>query len=311
MSVLDLSEIDPLKWAEVRHRVDVINCYLKIEKPKADDRRHHAAKLGLGVQRFGDLVKAWQAQQTAKSMLPGRDPVRPSKSKDGGIDPKARVIARQAIRQARTGTSLSVLVSTIEQRCSIMGLPSPSKSAVWLLTKEKFDSQMAFEKPSIIIGRAFLRLPTKDDVTVVMPEAILVAEHPSGRLIDMFISSKEPKDCACRIIEAIKQVPAGTAVTASAAEIALIAESISNDQLKEVTPYQAKLVLSDLLGKQIGRIRLNYQSMVLAPAQIMASERDRPLSRQDTELAVEFARQRHNEFLRTRFNDQQFGREAA
>ena len=52
MNNLDLSEIDPLKWAEVRRRVDVITSYLEIAKPKADDRqlcpssdnlRHNAA----------------------------------------------------------------------------------------------------------------------------------------------------------------------------------------------------------------------------------------------------------------------------
>lgn len=311
MNNLDLSEIDPLKWAEVRRRVDVVTGYLNLAKPKAVDRQRSAAKLDLGIQRFGDLVRAWQDQQTAKSMLPGRDIVRPSKSKAGGIHPEAREIARNVIGQARAGTSLPVLVSVIDKRCSVAGISPPSKSAVWLLTKERFKKQIQVGNQSIIIGRAFLRLPMKEGDGVGMPEAVVVVESPSGRVIDVFINPTDLKDRRRRLAAAIEKVPAGTMVIASTAETDLISGIIPSEERQEVTPFQAKRLLSDALGKRIGRIKLNYQSMVLAPTQLMVSELDRPLSRQDTELAVEFAKQQHNITLIKGFNGQQAGQEAA
>src|SRR5215213_2570299 len=163
MEDLDLSEIDPLKWAEVRRRASAVKRYLAIPKPTAADKEHYGALLGLGAQQFSNLVKAWLAHSQAIALSPGEGKAhRASRSKAGGVPPVARRAARETINEMGSATPLSKLMDAIQRRCADLSVSPPSRGTVWLLVVEARGQPAGLEQGnSTIVGRAFMRLPVK------------------------------------------------------------------------------------------------------------------------------------------------------
>ncbi len=57
---LDMSGVDPLRINEVRRRVAVVKSYLTLTGPTDADKNTHAVQLGLSVNQFLALVRAWR-----------------------------------------------------------------------------------------------------------------------------------------------------------------------------------------------------------------------------------------------------------
>ena len=61
MEELDMSGVDPLRYAEMRRRIAVINEFVAIEHTPKAVREAFAARLGIGEKQFMRLVATWRA----------------------------------------------------------------------------------------------------------------------------------------------------------------------------------------------------------------------------------------------------------
>lgn len=59
-----------------------------------------------------------------------------SRSKRGGVDPRAREAAREVIAEVGPGSTLAVLAEAVEKRCRALGVTPPSRGTIWQLGME-------------------------------------------------------------------------------------------------------------------------------------------------------------------------------
>lgn len=296
MEDLDLSEIEPLKWAEVRRRAAAVREYLALENPSAADRERFAATLDLGALQFSNLVRAWSAHQDATALAPGMHRARPSRSRKDGVDPVAREIARAAITELGPKASLSELTERIESRCRTANVLPPSRGTVWLLSVEARGRDGGSVPQGVVVARAHLRLPVKMGSKVVFPEVVIAAETPTGRVLDIVLVRPVGDFDARRVAEAITRhaVPHLPILAADENSDALGRYLPPSVSIKVITALDAKRELSMALGKRIGLVPITFRPPSVRPSTVMKSGRDRAPNVEDAELALHIARHRHN-----------------
>lgn len=300
MDDLDLSEIDPLKWAEVRRRADAVKEYLSLNDPSAADRERLGATLNIGAHQFANLIKAWVAQRDASVFAPGLRSQRQSRSKRGGVDPRAREIARKVIAEIGADARISRLVEIVGRRCAAVGVAPPSRSSLWLLASESRSKGADDDDNSVIVGRAYLRLPVKTDGGVTFPEVVVAVEHPTGRVIDaVFAGSAGDFDA--------ERLAASVAGSFGSGNVTVQANDADADRLAPFLPEKCmidrllptlpSIKLSKAVGGKIGRIKLSYRPLKVRPTTVMQSGRDEAPSIADAKLALELACRSHNSAL--------------
>jgi hypothetical protein len=225
---------------------------------------------------------------------------RASRSKTGGVPPLARNAAREIISEMGPDTRLSTLMDAIRRRCGGLGVPPPSQGTVWLLAVEARGRPNGAEEPtSIVIGRAFLRLPIKVGERVDFPEVLIAAEAPTGRIIEASMA-RNFNDPQIRDIAAAMSRRKGNTLPIQVGEEdeAAFRRQINTVALVEsVTRTRAARLLAKALGRNLGRIELAYRPLKVRPATVMQSGRDRPLSLADAQMALQIACERHNRGL--------------
>jgi hypothetical protein len=297
MSPIDLADIDPLKWAEVRRRAAAVTGYLALDNPGAADRERFAAMLDLGAHQFANLVKAWLEHKDAVALAPGMRRARLSKSRRAGIDPRSREIARAVIAELGTSASLDGMLAEVVRRCAADGVPPPSRSSLWLLAAEARGRDGSADPHSILVVRAHLRLPVDLGRGATFPEIVVAAEAPTGRIVDIVMVRPTGDFDARRIVEAIRhQNPSGTLpVVASEEEAKAIARYLPTDAtLKDMPVGDATRELSNAVGKRIGMLEIAFRPPSVRPATVMRSGLDRPPGADDADLVLLLARERHN-----------------
>ena len=297
---LDLTDIDPLKWAEVRRRSRVVNEYLKHEKRTAADRQRFAAMLDLGSAQFMNLVKAWQAQRDATSLAPGMRRAKISRSRREGVDPSAREIAREVISDLGPAGALRELVAETNRRCVAVGLKPPSRGTTWLLSQEAKGRGVDGEPESVVVARAYLRLPVNTGRSTTFPEVIVAAEMHTGRIIELAMTRPGGDFDARRVAGAIERrapVDPLPIIGIEADAKALMRYLPSEVPVRCVSPARATRALSDTLGTHVGLLVLSFRSPTIPPATMMRSGLDRAPNLDDAELALHIARERHNAAL--------------
>ncbi len=77
MNSLDLSDINPLRWNEVRRRISILEEFSDVKKRNPEVWKTYASKLNLSYHSFYRLYKAWETTNSPKSLRPGNKPGRP------------------------------------------------------------------------------------------------------------------------------------------------------------------------------------------------------------------------------------------
>lgn len=302
MKNLDLSEIDPLKWAEVRRRANVIERFLEINNPKAADRGRFGAMLDLGSLQFSNLVRAWELHADARSLSPGvrgRKASKISRSKSGGVDPRAREIARGVIAELAGTTTLNAVVAAVTARCTAADVDPPSRMTIWYLGMEaKGATGDAAHEPvadAILVARAVLKLPVDMGIEegIMFPDVTVAVEMPSKRIIDITMDhpsgAPDVEFIAATLQRGSKPIEVDTIVLAALAHALPYGTAFV-----PVPPGGTRKTLANTLGRFVGRLELAYKPLVAHPDRFMQSAKDRAPSRTDAEVALRFARDRHN-----------------
>lgn len=302
MDDLNLSGIDPLKWAEVRRRAGAVKEYLTLKNPSAADRERLGATLNIGAHQFANLIKAWVAQRDASVFAPGLRSQRQSRSKRGGVDPRAREIAREVFAEIGADARISRFVEIVGRRCAAVGVAPPSRSSLWLLASES-RSKGEDDDNGVIIGRAHLRLPVKFDEGVTFPEVVVAVDYPTGRVIDAVFAESAGDFDVERLAASIAGSIRSGSVTVQANDadadrlVPFLPENCTIDRLLPTLP---SIKLSKTIGGKVGRIKLSYRPLKVRPATVMQSGRDEAPGLADAKLALELACRSHNAALAKR-----------
>ena len=298
MNDLDLSGVDPLKWAEVRRRAAAVRRYLELERPTAADREYYARQIGIGAQQFNTLVRAWAIHQDANALSPGvKRTGRKSKSKDGGVHPQAREVAAALVAQKGETSTLNEMVAAVAERCAKLGIPAPARSTVWMLMKEAQESSAAPGGNRILVGRAFLKLPVDGGDGLNFPEVMLAVQLPQRRILGATMAvSGDVLDFA-DIAELVRTFHAD-------GEYPIHVDERDLSNVLRCLPIGTKATplprgvaareMSAAIGRNLGLIGIAYQAPTIRPATIMQSGRDKAPSFADATLALKFAVDRHN-----------------
>ncbi|QCB43242.1 hypothetical protein E5673_14250 [Sphingomonas sp. PAMC26645] len=293
----DLSDVDPLKWAEVRRRVEVLDRYSALPNPSAADRGRFGAMLDLGSQQFVNLSKAWAADRDPRALSPGvrkRD-IHESRSRSGGVDPVAREIARDVIGISGTTTSLSVLSDTITERCLARGVAPPSRGTVWLLMVEAKGRGTGISGDSIIIAQAFLKLPVDTGAIggLVFPKITVAVDSSTRRILALELSYPALPPELGRMAAVLRNATSSI-IADETVRTALSQHLPAGNWISAVSATSARHSLADLMGRRIGRIEIAYKPLAADPTSVMQSRRDRAPDRSEAEQAIRFAVARHN-----------------
>ncbi|MFN3727470.1 MAG: hypothetical protein ACK4SZ_14335 [Allosphingosinicella sp.] len=304
MENLDLSNIDPLKWAEVRRRVRVLARYDALENPTPADRRRYGEMLGLGAQQFTNLHRAWAVHRDALAVAPGlrkRRTTGISRSKRGGVDPRAREMAREVIAEVGPRSTLASLAEAVERRCHELGVTPPSRGTIWQLGMEArghipIDAEASED---ILVARAHLKLPVDmgADIGIVFPEIIIAVERPSGRILQLAICSPGEVGGEQAIARALRpqQVRHAETIVADATlRDGLVRALPTGTLVRSSAPKVARRALADVLGRYLGRLEIAYKPLRARPDTAMQSARDQAPTRIDAERALRFACDAHN-----------------
>ncbi|MBC3940610.1 hypothetical protein [Sphingomonas albertensis] len=292
---LDLSEIDPLKWAEFRRRVFVLEQYLALPNPTSADRIRHGAKLNLGAQQFQNLVRTWETDHDPRKLSPGvrKRAVRHSRSRRGGVDPAAREIARGVIAELGSSASLRELVELVRLRCTALRITPPSRGTIWLLSVEARGSPSEQHGNAILVARAFLKLPVETAMGTVFPELTVAVNVSTRRILAIETADPEAtpdlRDLATAIRGRDPVILADLGIRTRLSRYVL-----GRTPMATISEKDGRRTLAQVLGRKIGLLEVAYRNLNGNPAKSMHSFRDRALNFDDARTAVAFAMERHN-----------------
>lgn len=194
MNEPDFSGIDPLRVPEARRRVAAIERYLDIGSPSNADAVRISAEVGLSRWQLQRLARIWREHRDPSMMVVAK---RGPSTRDYGLDPRAVLIAKAAIREGGADAELSQLAPLIEDRCRAEGVAPPSRPTLWnYIRAARVEAGPAREgRPRIVMGRMWFRLPVSTPAAgasgVDMPMLLAAIALPEGKIIGHRISTEE------------------------------------------------------------------------------------------------------------------------
>ncbi|MBD8640269.1 hypothetical protein [Sphingomonas sp. CFBP 13733] len=292
MKALDMSGVDPLRWAEVRERVAVVVAYLTINGPTEDDRMDHAARLGLGRTQFLKLVRAWRAHETAVAIA-GAKPKR-EKARTGwrALPPASEGVMRETLERLGPDVRPSVATAAVTAALKAKGLQSPDRSTVWRrLMAIRRDRGYVADAGDVVVAECRVRLPVLADGTISMPSLLIAARASDGRIAAALPLAGERPDMSGFAKAALAASRSGclTADRAFAAAFGCV------EGVRQVGPGTARTTLSRVVGRRLGRLELQFNRTSRPVERLLRTEDDRPLDLADARLALENAIAQHNE----------------
>jgi hypothetical protein len=287
MDELDLSGVDALRWPEVRRRVDVVRDFLKIAAPTEADQAASAGRLGLSVNQFMALVRAWRQHRSA-AMIAGsgahrgaaRSPSRLSVQKE------AREASWQVIDEIGADGSFAHIHREVQTRCANQKLSPPSRSTLWNMVMSRRKGRRGADG-GIVVGTCRVRLPMEHDGAITLPPLTIAVRLGDGGIVAValsvqdwseFLSAAALRGSPIRVDEELLRSP-----------------TRPSEGIIPVGGTVARSSLSRALGRGIDSVQLIYQPSRAVPAErLLKTKDDRPLSTRDMREVVVRAVARHN-----------------
>lgn len=292
---IDLSRVAPLRRAEVRRRISVIRRYLDIVKPSEADRAAAANALGIGVQQFMNLVRAWAAHGEAVAIAKaGRNAGASRSPRRRGLPLATRTAAEGALRDLPRSASHKEAIAAVRAACQRHRTRPPSDSMVSYLRLElRRKSPPADGAAGLLIGRAIASLPVLTGTEMALPEVALAIDLSDGTVVAAAIVKSDGAPLR-HFALSVAEAAAGKsgAVTVGADDQALAA-TLPGSQT--VSRFAAGRQLAKAIGRGIGAVRLTYGPLASTdPRRQLRAQADAPLSMADAEAAITTAVTIHN-----------------
>lgn len=290
MEQIDMEGVDPLRWAEVRRRADVIRKYLAIDSADDVDRKEHAALLGLSSNQFMALVRAWREHEGRAARLAGSGARRgaPRRRTRLAVPRESKTVASAIIDELGASAAFVEVNRRVAETCMAQGLTPPSRSTVWNMVMERRSTQ-AGSAGGVVMGTCRVRLPVQEGTVTVMPSLTLAVRAEDGTVLAASMS--KPDDGWAGFLSLL--VASDEDLRIDETMTPLLPDDC--ERSRPIAPTAARSALSRILGRGIDRLRLVYvASKAVAAERLLTTREDRPLSREDARAIVLAALTRHN-----------------
>lgn len=292
---IDLSGVAPLRRAETRRRIGAIRAYLQIAEPSDADRAAAAASIGLGVQQFMSLVRAWTIHREATAIAKaGANAGAPRGVRRRGLPAATRAAAEQALRDLPASATHREAIAAVQAACRRRRTRPPSNSMIsYLRMGLRRSGGSAKGKPGLLVGRATAALPIQTDGNLALPEIALAVDQASGAIV------------AAAIVDCANRPPARfvTAVRKAAAEMTgSMTLGSDDDAIAELLPthrtvsrFTAGRLLAKTIGRRIGGVRLTFGPLASTdPNRAIRAKADEPLHPEEAAMVLQAGVDAHN-----------------
>lgn len=284
---LDMSGVDPLRYAEMRRRIAVIREFIATERKPKTVREAFAARLGVGEKQFMRLVSTWcalgddaRAAQLdgATSGKGGRRPRR------GGLKPETRAVVADVINNLGSDASLAAMLEAVRHLAASRGVAPPARSSIWnMLMEARSQGAPSHQEPGVVTGVVFARIPvviaSDDNLTLdaIHPAIALAVRSPDGAILAYDVGMGAINADARRLV-----------LRPTFGEGPEDADADVGDDDEHRLPA--------LLGGRIAGIRILHRPSLASPAaSLVRSRRDAPISPDDAHRLIAVAIAEHNE----------------
>jgi hypothetical protein len=286
MTDFDWSQVPVERRPEVRRRIAVLDRFLAIANPSAQDRRLAAEDIGVSSSMFSALTRAW-ARDKNPAHLPGahtRSRDRPAgRSVPPGTEP---IIA--AVLQELGPVDPSRGIREVEARCQAAGLKSPTRPTLRRRFRMAADpdapcpSQLMIQ--GLTIDSCALDLPTTFRESLRAPVVTAAFAEPGGRIVGYRCAFERHsgKGAATLVRNLIRTEPLlldlNIAITAAhALEWRLLIELLNDGGVAAETRIQSpSREFRRLVGESLGGVRLAQRRTTNPAADLRA--RAKPLA---------------------------------
>jgi hypothetical protein len=125
---LDWSSVPQSRRAEVRRRIEIIDGYLRLANPTAEDRTRAMAQVGVRLTMFQNLVSAWRRTRDPAQFPGARGPTR---SRTGRRLPReVEALIQETVADLGAAAEEREVIDEVRRRCLAAGLPVPSKVTI-------------------------------------------------------------------------------------------------------------------------------------------------------------------------------------
>lgn len=275
---LDMSGVDPLRYAEMRRRVAVIREFIAIERPQKAVREVFAARLGVGEKQFMRLVAIWRSlgNKARAAHLDGATSGKGGeRRRQGGLGTDVRAVVADVIADLGSDATLTATLAAVRRVASQRNLTPPSRSSVWnLLMEARSQGAPSRQEPGIVSGTVFAKLPVVigAGAGTQYPAIVLAVRSPDGTILSFQVKIGSVEIGALQ--QVLKRASEGNDI-------------VSDDDNGRWLP--------SLLGRRIAGIGIIHRPSLASPATaLVRSKRDAPISPDDARRLIAAAVAKHN-----------------
>lgn len=301
MEDITMHGVAPMRWNEMRKRVDVLQRFASIGKPAAEDREDAANELGLSVNQFKRLVRSWRLHKDPTALNGAGLPEQKRSHRSDGLDRNILGIINAAITLHGPSAQPTVISETAWSECDRRSLDRPSNGTIWNAIREarRTAGPIVGADREVIIGRAWADLPvrkSKPGTELIRPEILVALQIPERTIIGLasdLALGRPPLATDLDIPEDDRPI----SVTRHDAGMPARPENRNPIRDRFIYVDSANARFARMMGPSIGNITLAFRLPRTDAGRLLTSVLDTPLSPADAILAIGYAVKAHNDFI--------------
>lgn len=294
MQDIDLSGVDPTRWAETRRRVGIIREWCAKRRHTKAEGIAAATRLGLSVGQFNRLVASWKAHGDALR-ISGSNRRRGASTGTTALPAATRAAIDAAIATVGADAAFQAVRDEAARRCRDAGTPEASEGMVhYLLMRARRDGahRARADSARLLIGHVQALLPVSDgEGGAGIPTLLLAVEEASRRVIAHRLTIHGAPS-ANAVDSLVNEVREGQP-TDRRGEI-VVAKDLATSPQEGIKHGGGPRLLASILGSHLDTLPLRHQRA--RPGETRRAP-GQPVSPEDAHTAVSSAVDAHNRRL--------------
>jgi hypothetical protein len=312
MANVDLSDVDPLRHAEILRRVEVIEAYLAIARPTPIETASHASAIGISIPSFYRLAKVWRLHRNP-AILPGAGSRGSKKNRPTGVSSRAREIVTKVIAEVGCSASQTLIHHMVVSRCMAIEIAPPSRGATWTYVMDARSGGLheVGVRERLVTGRCWAQLPTNVGGVITLPEIALTIALPDRLILgfDISLDTTIPANAARSLAQALDQMSGWRPVKPREIEIEMdagdmaVASDLILDRLGRAADQPASTtspIIITALGREVGGLRIIHRLRSASATRLLGSRMNTAVSPDNAAAAISAAVDRHNLRIRSK-----------
>jgi hypothetical protein len=291
---IDLSGVDPTRWAETRRRVAILREWCAKPRHSKAEAIAAAARMGVSIGQFNRLVATWKAHEDVVR-ISGANRRRGAAQAHSSLPQATRAAINGAITTLGPDASFTSILAEATRLCRTAATPTASYGMVhYLIMRARRDRGSPSEGRSgrLLVGHVEALLPISDDKGgSLTPTLLLAVEEDSRRIVaHRLLTHPAPwtSDLASLLAEIAQDPRSDSRV------IVAVAGDLDLPDGADVVRAGGPRLLAPVLGSHLDTLPLRHQRTRQGETRRVPGD---PVSKLDAHLAVNAAIRAHNDRL--------------